>query len=117
MEIDTLTPHNMRECKWGKKHECWADAHHLWIQMKFIGTIVSGFRKDFDLKSPHYWLEYGNFVYTNSMYENENGDMKWVLLTYEKDSYYKHHNIRINKIQSEDESLLTIVNLKKRGYL
>ena len=118
MEIeDTLKPHNIRECKWGKKHECWSDAYQLWIQMKFKGIIVSGFRKDFDLKYPHYWMELGDFVYTTGMIELENGDMDWVLLSYKKDIYYKHNNIRINKIETEDESLLAIVELKKLGYL
>ena len=119
MEEDKLKPYNIRECKWGKGRECWADAYHLWITMKFKGTIVSGYR-DFDRENnsfPHYWMELGNFVYTIGLCELENKDTEWVLLTYKKDEYYNHHNIIVNKIETEDESLKNIVELKKRGYM
>ena len=117
MAEDTLKPHMIRKCNWGKAHECWADAYQLWIQMKFKGTIVSGFRKDFDLKSPHYWMELGNYVYTSGLIETTEGNMEWVIFSYKKDIYYKHNNIRINKVETEEESLLSIVNLRNRGYL
>ena len=117
MELDSLTPHCIRECNVGKQRECWADAWYLWIEMKYIGNVVSGFRKDFDIEFPHYWLELGDFLYTNGMCELKNGDMEWVMLTYKKDIYYKHHNITINKIFSENESLASVIQLKNMGYL
>ena len=117
---DTLKPHNIRgfNRKNQKGGECYIDAYSIWIDMKYIGHIVKGYRKGIDIENPHYWLEVGDYVYSVGKSELKNGEgYEWNMFSYKKDSYYNHYPITKYCIETEEESLLAIMALKMKGEM
>jgi len=117
---DTLKPYKIRSFnrKNQKGGECYIDAYIIWISMKYIGHIVKGYRKGIDIENPHYWLEVGDYVYSVGKSELKNGEgYEWNMFSYKKDSYYNHYPITKYCIETEDESLLSIMALKMKGEM
>ena len=119
--VEALKPHNVKGFRRPnlKEGECYLDAYHMWINLKYIGNVVRGVRKGD--RTNHYWLEVGNYIYTvgKSWKRGEDpSDLttgEWVMVTYKKDIYYEHYEMKNLHKQSESESLLDILKMKLHG--
>ena len=102
-----------------KKHQCYLDILYLYIQMKTIGQICTGYRKKFndvDI-NPHWWLEVGDYAYQITMCEIDDQTQHWIMQTFKKEDFYDHYKIEVERKLTDREAYGLVIRARKRGLI
>ena len=103
-----------------KKGECYWDALVMWFRSQGTGTVVSGYRRNSGLDvNPHFWMESGNFVHEIQRCQvtlvDGSRPWKWLMLTFDKDAWYKEHDTEVECRISKEHSFQMLLEGIKNG--
>tara|TARA_R110000803_G_scaffold210342_1_gene281880 strand:- start:6 stop:431 length:426 start_codon:yes stop_codon:yes gene_type:complete len=101
------------------KHQCYLDILYLYIQMKTIGQICTGYRKKYNDvdTNPHWWLEVGDYAYQITMCEFDDLTLHWIMQTFKKEEFYDHYKIVVERKLTDREAGEMVIRAHKRGLI